>query len=64
MDESRIEIEFWIDNKVRYALQNRNHVPMIGDEVRFKQIAYKVIYRIWTYDEKYPRVILNMTKVK
>ena len=58
-----IRIDFWINNQVPFAMRSSIHVPAIGDEVRFDGGAYKVVYRIWIYDEKYPRVALNIKKV-
>ena len=58
-----ISIEFWIYDHI-HAQRFSSFVPSIGDEVRFKDVAYKVIYRIWIYDDKYPRVALNMEAVE
>jgi len=60
--ENGIKVEFWIDDHV-HALRHTRFVPAIGDEVRFNNIAYKVIYRIFIYDEEYPRVALNIEAV-
>ena len=58
-----ITTEFWIDNHI-YAQRFSSFVPSIGDEVRFKNIAYKIHYKIWIYDDKYPRVAFNMEAVE
>ena len=61
--ENGIRIQFWIDDHVhaeRYSLI----VPAIGDEVRFNDVAYKVFYRIFIYDEPAPRVAVNMEAVE
>jgi hypothetical protein len=63
LEPRNIQIDFFLDGK-KYAMRHSVHVPSIGDEVRFRGIAYEVVYRIWIYDEQYPRVALQMTKVK
>jgi hypothetical protein len=60
--ENGIRIEFWIDDHI-HALRFSTIVPAIGDEVRFNNIAYKIIYRIFIYDEDLPRVAMNMEAV-
>jgi hypothetical protein len=58
-----IQVEFWIDDHI-HAIRHTSLVPVIGDEVRFRDIVYKVHYRIWIYDDKLPRVAINMEKVE
>ena len=58
-----ITTEFWIDDHV-HAQRVSSFVPSIGDEVRFNDVAYKIIYKIWIYDERYPRVAFNMEAVE
>lgn len=58
-------VEFWLDDKPYAARTDKTgHVPAIGDEVRFKGVAYKIIYRIWIYDETRERVALNMERLE
>lgn len=59
----KISIGFFLEDGSQYANRHSIHVPAIGDEVRFKNVVYKIGYRIWIYDEKYPRVALQMEKV-
>ena len=63
MSNTAIQIDFWIKNKQKYAIRYSDHVPQIGDEVRFKGVAYKVTYRIFIYDEEYDRIALNIVPV-
>ena len=58
-----IQIDFYFEGK-RHAQRYGTHVPIIGDEVRFNNVAYKIEYRIWIYDEEYSRVALEMKQVK
>jgi uncharacterized protein (UPF0218 family) len=59
----KIRVDFFINGK-KYAMRQSAHVPTIGDEVRFHNIAYKVVYRIWIYDEKEPRAALEIEQVQ
>lgn len=63
MKDEIIQVDFYCENK-KYAERYLYHVPIIGDEVRFKGVAYKVVYRIWTYDEDFPRVAMSIKKVE
>ena len=40
------------------------HIPIIGDEVRIDDQAYKVRYRIFIFDEEIPRVALDVEAIK
>jgi hypothetical protein len=62
IDQETIQVEFWIDDHI-HAMTHTSLVPMIGDEVRFSDVAYKIHYRIWIYDDVRPRVALNMEEV-
>jgi hypothetical protein len=62
MEDEKIQIYFYFDG-IKSAFRYSYHVPEIGDEVRFNDIAYKVVYRIWTYDEEVPMVKLNVEPV-
>jgi hypothetical protein len=61
--ENGIRIEFWIDDHI-HAIRYSIVVPTIGDEVRFNDVAYKIHYRIFIYDEPSPRVAVNMEAVE
>jgi hypothetical protein len=61
--ENGMRIQFWIDDHV-HAERHSLIVPAIGDEVRFNDVAYKVHYRIFVYDEPTPRVAINMVAVE
>jgi len=61
--ENGIKIEFWIDDHI-HAIRYSLIVPVVGDEVRFYNVAYKVHYRIFIYDEPDPRVAVNMEAVE
>lgn len=63
MEQEIIQVEFWINDHI-HAMRHTSLIPSIGDEVRFKNIAYKLHYKIWIYDDKYPRVAFNMQEVR
>ena len=58
----KIRVDFWLDGK-QYAQRQDIYIPVIGDEVRFHNVVYKIVHRIWIYDEKYPRVAVTMEKI-
>lgn len=58
-----IQIDFYADGAL-FARRLGAHVPVIDDEIRFNGTAYRVDYRIWIYDEEYPRVALHIVKIK
>lgn len=60
----KIYVDYYLENGEKYAHLYEKHIPCIGDEVRFRGIAYKVYYRIWIYDEKQLRVAIQMKEVK
>lgn len=62
-DFESIRVDFWLDDKTLYAMEYTRYVPQKGDEVRFKGVVYKITYRIFIYDEKYPRIAVNMKMV-
>jgi hypothetical protein len=57
-----IQMDFYLEG-ARFQQRWGEHVPIVGDEVRFDEVAYKVDYRIWIYEEN-PRVALNITRVR
>lgn len=61
--ENGIKIEFWIDDHI-HAIRYSLIAPVIGDEVRFNGVPYKVHYRIFIYDEPAPRIAVNMEAVE
>jgi hypothetical protein len=61
--DEKIRIDFFLHGKL-YAMRYSTHVPVKGDEVRFKSVVYKVMFRIWIYDEKEDRVALSIKYVK
>lgn len=61
--ENSMKVEFWIDDHI-HAIRHTRFIPAVGDEVRFDDVVYKIHYRLFVYDEKYPRVALNMEKLE
>ena len=59
----KIQVDYFVGGK-KYAMRQSVHVPAIGDEVRFHNVAYKVVYRIWIYDEDKPRAALKLERVE
>lgn len=58
------QVEFWIDGHKKYAMRHTTgNIPMIGDEVRFKNVVYKVVNRIWMYDDSIERVCLSIERL-
>lgn len=49
--ESKVRLHFIVDNVLTYV-QTVNHVPRVGDEVRFLgEKYYTVTMVVWVYDE-------------
>jgi hypothetical protein len=59
---NEISIWFYLDGEA-FAARFSAHVPQVGDEVRFNGKIYKVVLRVWIYDEKQMRVAMNIEPI-
>lgn len=60
---AQITTDFYLDGK-RYAQRQSLYVPCVGDEVRFHDVVYEIVHKIWIYDEERPRVAMTMEQVQ
>ena len=54
-------LEFYLDGKY-FASRAKTEVPNIGDEVRFRSVVYRIINKVFIYDETMERIAFDIVK--
>lgn len=55
-------LEFYLDGEL-FASRARTVVPSIGDEVRFCSVVYRIINKVFIYDETMERIAFDIVEV-